>query len=454
MKNLKHSLRFKVLIAMVAVTALGSAITAVVASRFTADLFRQYSSRPLGRREEPFVRILQQRYNLNGEWRDVQSLVVDLGQAIEERVILAESGGVIIGDSEGKLNGKHLMLDDLPPMFFPITSAQRQLVGKLYIDPFNARDIKDNLFLGKINHSFLIGSLIVIGLALMITILITRPIIRPIEQLTEAVQKMEKGDLSVRVNIPSRDETGRLARAFNKMAESMDKLTILRRNMVSDVAHELRTPLTNIRGYLEASRDGLLKPDENLVNNLYEEAMLLNRLVDDLQDLALVESGHVTLDLQPVEIQGLIETTIDLYQTQAHALGLSLSAVIEPGLPAAQADSHRLMQVIRNLVNNAMAHTPAGGKITVIAKTGENKTVQLTVEDSGEGIPEDQLDLIFERFYRVDQSRNRATGGNGLGLSIVKQLVELQGGKVWVESQAGKGSSFHIIIPSAPETEY
>jgi signal transduction histidine kinase len=443
-----RSLRFKILIAMVAVTALGSSITAIVASRATADLFRQYASRPMGKREEPFVRILVQRYSLNGRWESVQPLVVDLGQAIEERVILAESGGTIIGDSESKLTGK-IMAENIPAIFFPII-ASNQLVGKLYIDPFNDRDIRDNLFLGRVNHSFLVGSLVVIGLALLITLIITRPIIRPIEQLTDAVQKMEKGDLSVRVNIPSRDETGRLAHAFNKMAETMDRLMQLRRNMVSDVAHELRTPLTNIRGYLEASKDGLLKPDENLVNNLYEEAMLLNRLVDDLQDLALVEAGHITLDLQPVEIGGLIQATVDLYQSQAASFGLSLESDVEADLPSVHADTHRMMQVLRNLVNNAMAHTPRGGRIAIRARAENGGGIHIIVEDNGVGIPADQLDLIFERLCRVDHSRERATGGGGLGLSIVKQLVEMQGGKVWAESETGKGSQFHIVIPSTP----
>jgi len=316
----------------------------------------------------------------------------------------------------------------------------------LYIDPFKTRNIKDDLFLGRINHSFLIGSLVVIVLAVLLTIIVTRPIIRPMEELTEAVQKMEKGDLSVRVNIHSKDETGRLARAFNKMAESLSTLEQLRQNMVSDVAHELRTPLSNVRGYLEASRDGLLQTDENLVNNLYEEAMLLTRLVDDLQDLALAESGHLGLDFQPIEIGSLVETSIELCRTQAQSREIGLQTDISPGLPLIKADAQRLLQVFRNLINNALEHTPTGGKI-IIAACPEQGNVHIRVTDNGIGIPSDQLELIFERFYRADPSRVRSTGGRGLGLSIVKKFINLHGGSVWAESQPGNGSTFHIILP-------
>jgi signal transduction histidine kinase len=202
--------------------------------------------------------------------------------------------------------------------------------------------------------------------------------------------------------------------------------------MVADVAHELRTPLSNIRGYLEAVRDGVIKPDVDTVRSLDEEATLLSRLVDDLQELSLAEAGELKLVYQPSDISELITQTVALVQAQAVTRGVSLSIDVTDKLPPANFDSYRI--------------TAKGDAITVAVRRKDNY-LQVSVTDTGEGISAKDLPNIFERFYRVDKSRARATGGSGLGLTIAKRLVEAHGGEIEVRSEPGKGSCFIFTLP-------
>jgi signal transduction histidine kinase len=259
-----------------------------------------------------------------------------------------------------------------------------------------------------------------------------------------------RGDFSQRVQIKDKSELGELAEAFNSMGSDLERAERLRRNMVADVAHELRTPLSNIRGYLEALRDGVIKPDAETIRSLYEEAFLLSRLVDDLQELSLAEAGELKLVLQAEDIGELIRQAVAAVETQERAKGLSLSVELPDKLPPVNIDSRRIGEVLRNLLENAVAHTAKEGSITVAAKQRDN-WVEVSVTDTGEGIPTKDLPNIFERFYRVDKSRTRATGGSGLGLTIAKRLVEAHGGKIEVQSEPGKGSRFSFTISVAEQ---
>jgi signal transduction histidine kinase len=291
-----------------------------------------------------------------------------------------------------------------------------------------------------------------VAIAVAITFFLSRRILAPVKALTSAAKRLGRGDFSQRVQVKDRSELGELGRAFNAMTSDLERTEKLRRNMVADVAHELRTPLSNVRGYLEAIRDGVIKPDANTIRSLSEEAMLLSRLVDDLQDLALAEAGELKLVCQTEDVSELVNQTVATVQAQATAKGLSVSIDLSDRLPPVNIDYHRISQVLRNLLENAVAHTAKGGSITVAAKPQDN-WVEVSVTDTGEGIPADDLPNIFERFYRVDKSRARATGGSGLGLTIAKRLVEAHGGKIKVQSELGKGSRFSFTIPvAAPDS--
>jgi len=441
-----RSLRFRLLLATVLVVLLAVTVTAFVASRRTTGEFQRYVQHrdPVTDRRLAFF--LAWTYTEHHGWDGIQPVVEQIGQISGQRVVIADETGKIVADTDRKQIGKSIDTKWPPPS--AALMADGTLVGALYLDPVTPQDAADVAFLSAVNRSVLFGALIAGLAAVLVTLVVSGRILHPIEQLTAAAQRMEKGDLGVRVSVDSTDEIGHLARAFNAMSGSLAQQEQLRRNMVSDVAHELRTPLTNLRGYLEAARDGLLTPDAALVDNLYEETMLLNRLVADLQELAQAEAGQIKLVRRPTPLAGIVEQAIAMLRPRADAKGLTLSTDVAPELPLVDVDPERVGQVLRNLLNNAVAHTPYGGNITVAARSGD-AAVAVSVRDTGMGIAAEDLPYVFDRFYRADKSRARQTGGAGLGLAIVKQLVIASGGSITVDSEPDSGSVFTFTLPIA-----
>ena len=285
-------------------------------------------------------------------------------------------------------------------------------------------------------------------LAAAITLLLAGPIVAQVRRLAAASARIRAGALDSRVAVTSRDELGELERAFNDMATSLDRSEATKRNMISDVSHELRTPLTNVLGLLEAMRDGLRAPDAATLELARQEAALLATLIDELQELNTAESGALRFDLEP------LDATAEA-RSAAVACRVLDGPHIEPP-PASMApipvlaDRRRLAQVLRNLLRNAIVHTRPAGVVRVEVTLVERGRVAISVIDTGEGIPVEHLPLIWERFHRVDPSRSRQTGGMGLGLAVVRQLVRGMGGDMSVESTAGCGSRFTVVLPSAP----
>ncbi|MEV4570283.1 ATP-binding protein [Nonomuraea sp. NPDC049419] len=268
---------------------------------------------------------------------------------------------------------------------------------------------------------------------------------RPLRELTEAVRRTEQGG-APRVEVKGRDEIAHLAAAFNAMAERREQLEHLRKAMVSDVAHELRTPLSTIRGWLEATEDGVVAPDRELISSLLEEALLLQHIIDDLQDLAMAEAGELRLRREPVEVADLLAQVATAHRAGAEQAGVTLRTRADGDLRAF-ADPVRLRQAAGNLVSNAVRHTPHGGAVTLHARR-DGDHLLIDVADTGTGIAPDDLPLVFERFWRVEKSRNRRTGGSGLGLPIARKLVEAHGGTLTATSTPGRGSIFTIRLPA------
>lgn len=308
-------------------------------------------------------------------------------------------------------------------------------------------------FLGSFRHALVAAALLAGGLALALGAGMAGRLLGPVEALTAAARRLEAGDLGQRVAVRSEDEIGQLAQAFNAMASSLERQQALRRNLVSDVAHELRTPLANLSGYLEALRDGVLEPTAEQLASLHEEAQLLGRLVDDLQVLAQAEAGEQRLAPRPTPVEPLLRQSMDAFQAQAAAKDQVLQAELADGLGVCLLDPDRVAQILRNLLANALTHAPSGGRIGLEALREEDAAsawLRIVVTDDGPGIaPEDQ-DRIFERFYRVDPSRSRDTGGSGLGLTIARQLAVAQGGSLTVDSRPGQGARFTLRLPFVP----
>ncbi|WP_150251003.1 ATP-binding protein [Nocardiopsis deserti] len=288
--------------------------------------------------------------------------------------------------------------------------------------------------------------LLVLVLTVVVSVAVSTRLVRPVRALTDAVRRMREGRGRSRVEVRDSGEIGQLADAFNEMAEHLERLEKQRRAMVSDVSHELRTPLSNLRGWLEAAQDGVADLDRERMGMLVGETLLLQDIVDDLQDLALADAGRLRLSPEPVDAGALVEQVVDSQRLKAAGSGLRLAA--EAGDVVVVADRTRLVQVVGNLLGNALRHTPAPGAVTVRARRSGGEAV-IEVADTGVGISAEDLPHVFDRFWRADKSRNRRTGGSGLGLAIVRNLVDLHGGSVSVESVVGEGTTFTVRLPLA-----
>jgi signal transduction histidine kinase len=519
-----HSLRFRLLLILIGVVVVAVATVALFASRVTSRELQRYVELDIGRNRR-LTDTLMTYYTRNGDGGNPQALAWQIASETSERIIMTNGVGQVQADTAGVLVGQTIACEQpisgliitiggtrcaLPTVgdqysleqssagdivflgvpfsttidsaMPPISKAQifesalpapliassspsimiRRVQGQ-NLDPIEAG------FVGAVNHSLIWSSVAAGVAALLLTLAFSRRILGPIEALTAAARTMEQGDLSQRVAVAGHDEIGELARAFNAMADGLARQERLRRNMVTDVAHELRTPLTNIRGYLEALRDGVALPEPGLLASLHDEALLLNHLVDDLQDLALAEAGQLRLEPRRVALHEIADQAAGALRPALDAKRLELQIELPPELPDVWADPERVGQVLRNLLNNAIMHTPADGHITLSAypETIDDRrstmnergaanivhrpsSIVVEVRDSGPGIAPEHLTNVFDRFYRVDRSRSRATGGAGLGLAIVKQLVEAHGGRVWAASAPGQGACISFTLPAMP----
>ncbi|WP_326702572.1 HAMP domain-containing sensor histidine kinase [Streptomyces cyaneofuscatus] len=295
---------------------------------------------------------------------------------------------------------------------------------------------------------------LVLALTVGASVLAGARLVRPLHALTGAAQRMRDGQEHATVPVSGDDEIGRLAAAFNDMSAHRARLEEQRKAMVSDVAHELRTPLSNIRGWLEAAQDGLADPDPAFVSSLLEEAVQLQHIIDDLQDLAAADAGVLRLHPEPVRVGELLSQVAAAHQARAETAGVTLT--VEAGATTTvPADPVRLRQAVGNLVSNAVRHTPEGGTVTLRAYGEESGRLQdgagdvvIEVADTGTGIPAGDLRHVFDRFWRAEKSRSRRTGGSGLGLAIVRKLAEAHGGTASATSTEGEGSAFTLRLPA------
>lgn len=293
-------------------------------------------------------------------------------------------------------------------------------------------------------------------IAVAASLLISRQVVAPVRRMMLASQRIAEGHYEERVQVTGdldqgdQDELGQLALSFNRMAARLEQVEGMRRQLVGDVTHELRTPLTTIKGSMEGLMDGILPANEETYQQIYLEADRLQRLVDDLQELSRVEAKAYELRLKTASVINLIGTAVARLKRQYEEKGVLIEQEIPENIPPVQVDEDRIIQVLINLLGNALQYTPSGGKVSIAVLDNDHK-VQISIRDTGIGIASEHLPHLFTRFYRADKSRSRAGGGSGIGLTIAKHLVEAHGGRIWVTSPGiNKGSSFVFTLPSNP----
>ncbi|MCL6472579.1 MAG: HAMP domain-containing protein [Firmicutes bacterium] len=315
-------------------------------------------------------------------------------------------------------------------------------------------------FLQSVNKWIWVAGLLAAAIAALAGFIIAKRMTAPLKDLAVAAKEISRGDLAHRVEIQSDDEIGQVARSFNAMARSIEKSNELRRRLLGDIVHEIKTPLTVVRGNIEAMLDGVIEPTPKKLAAIHTETLLLARLLNDLRDLSLAEGKQLKLETQVEDIGSIIRQVVEMFKPRATEEAKQLSIELNNDIPPALVDRDRISQVLYNLIANAFQYTSKGDYIKISARVDtavgggiDNPVVLVSVADSGEGISEKDLPYVFDHFYRVDESRARSSGGSGIGLAIVKHLIEAHGGHVWVKSKPGEGSTFFFTLPIAQEIE-
>ena len=322
-----------------------------------------------------------------------------------------------------------------------------EITGTSSVDDGPMMGQAENDFLGDVRRSVWISGGLSGLAAVALALIVSRQLTRPLRRLAVAAGEIARGNLVVRINERAQDEAGQVGRAFDTMAGALQQQEQARQSFMADIAHELRNPLTVLRGNLEAIQDGLLEPTPEQVSTLHGQSVTLSRLVEDLRTLSLASTGHLELRQQNMDLRQVAGAVVAGFQPSAAERGIVLSLQAPNELPPVFADPERVGQALRNLIDNALRYTPPGGRVGV-SLTAEGDQVAIAVADTGGGIAPEDLPHVFDRFYRADRSRSRATGGSGVGLAIVKQLVEAQGGGVSAQSEPGRGSTFAFSLPA------
>lgn len=459
-----RSLAIKLIIAFLAVSLVGTMLLALVVRRMTATEFGSYV---VAQEEEELARQLADYYGQQGSWDGVAPLLqggqpgMGLGAGMgpgpgggqgrgsgRNRVTLADASGTVVVGGMGYEAGEQVAAGVIESGA-PVIVDGQQVGTVIHMRGAPVLTAAGTAFLERINLMLVIAAAGATAAALLLGALLARTLTRPLHELTAATHAVAHGELGRTVHVRSRDELGELASAFNQMSADLAQAQERRRQMTADIAHDLRTPVSIIQGHAEALRDGVLPANEDTFALIHDEALRLNRMVEDLRMLSRAEAGELTLMKRPAQIGPWLQNVVEAHRPRAMQRDVRLEAQWEAG-GAVIMDADRMAQVMNNLLENALRHTPAGGTVTVGTRR-EGPTIEIYVQDSGPGIAPQDLPHLFERFYRGDKSRQRHEGRSGLGLAIARSIVEVHGGRIWAESEPGEGATFTIALS---EQEY
>lgn len=459
-----QSLSTRFLLAFAVVALLGVGTVALIANWAVTHQFALYLTRGGQVRAQQWAGLAAEYYTDNNSWQDFETVLESASPmrgpgrgsgrgwmmqgtmgASDDRLLIVDPEGWVVLDTEEELVGQSVEAE-IQQLGVPIT-VRGQTVGTLLVTTrdLSGRSELERRFVDAVNRAVLWSMLLVAAASLVAAALLSRQLIAPLRQLTGAAEAMADGDLSQRVDVHSPDEVGELGRAFNKMASDLQMAEAQRRQLTADIAHELRNPLSVIRGNLEAIDDGVYPADGEHLAPIYEETMLLQRLVEDLRLLSLVDTGQLPLVRTDVDLSKLLGGVADSARAAAQERRISVKLDVPSETLVVEGDTDRLRQVVSNLVSNALRFTPVGGVITLSARRA-NGRMRIAVSDTGKGISAEDLPRIFDRFYRGDPARDRASGGSGLGLAIARALVQAHDGTIHVESVIGQGTTFTVEL--------
>jgi signal transduction histidine kinase len=462
------SLQLRIFAAMALVCVATLVAVGLFSARDTTMQFEQFSSDRDSAQLTRLQLLLTDAYAKNRSWSDVQPLLQQVGRREQIGILLYSMNDLLLASSLPDLVNARMTI--LPTGVREVrlqrgapgrvtedvlrfqgaaatVSSGGRTVGEIFVLPHIDVPVSVAPLIADVNRSLWRAIAIALLVALVASIVLARSIARPLVALRNAAQKIAAGDLNIRVPVTGGGELAVLSRSFNALVGEIERTESLRRQMVGDVAHELRSPLTNLMAQIEAIQDGFLEPGDAM-SSIHDEALGLARLVDDLRDLSLADAGQLALNAQSMSVRDAVEHTVRNAKRAGLTQRVEVVSEVPSDVPNAFADPVRVRQILQNLTENAIRCSADGGVVRIGA-TASDTTVQMFVRDEGYGISAEEVPKIFERFYRVDQSRARSTGGVGLGLAIVKQLTELQGGSVSVESSAGAGSRFCVTLPRA-----
>lgn len=449
------SLAKKVGLVLVVVALLSTLVTALSGVYAARQLFDRYLNENASMQARNWAAAFSSYYQNNGSFTGVENQMASvprgkgygrgLGAGGNNRVLLVSTDNKIIYDSTGVTTGQKVdsaqaasgvpVIVDTKTVGIVITSRPgMEKLGSLESEFVNSLTL----------YSLLIGLAATI-LALLVGVALIRPLSQTIRVFSQATHRIAQGELGVSVPVEGGKELQQLAEDFNIMAESLKRTEIMRRNLTADIAHELRTPLTILRANLESLQSGSSKPSYETLTSLHDEVIRMGKLIRDMEILALAESGHLILHRESVAFDEILDRLAPVFMDmEARSLKLEINRT--QNLPMVDIDKDRILQVMINLLSNAISHSPEGGKVT-IATGREQGFLEISISDQGVGISQEQLPFVFERFYRADNARSRKEGGMGLGLAIARTFVEAHGGKIWATSQVGQGTTFTFICP-------
>ena len=460
---MNFSLRTKMSLSYMLVALLMVSLISFLTNFLLEKQFKDYIMKQQEQKNKEVVTLVTQQYKADTGWnRDV---IENIGlNALEQGMIIRvrDKSDKIIWDATIHNNGlcmemiSHMAqnMSSRYPNFnggyvennYPVKKDFNE-IGRVeigYYGPFYFTD-NDLAFINALNTILLAVGVFSLFFALVLGTFMARRLSKPISRVITTARQISKGYFGDRIlEKSSTKEIVQLTGTINNLAETLEKQETLRKRMTADVAHELRTPLATLQSHMEALIDGIWKPDVERFRSCHEEIMRMNRMVGDLEKLARFENENVILNKSKFNISELIQKTIDNFEADIQSKNIEV--YFDGKEEIASADKDKMSQVFINLISNALKYTQQGGMLAITVK-GNEKTFEISFKDNGYGISSEDLPYIFERFYRADKSRNRLTGGSGIGLTIAKAIVEAHKGTITVKSELDKGTEFTVMLP-------